>query len=103
MKNNNLKLNKNNQSGYAILFTVVIVSVISIIAIGLSNTAYKSMILSSVAKDSQTAFYQSDTATECALYADTNPDVLSGNNFKCGLDENDQTITLDITSSTNNY
>ena len=72
------KFKKNNQKGYAILFTVVIVSAISVITAGLSNTAYKQLILSSLAKDSQAAFYQADTASDCALYADrvlgsTNP------------------------------
>jgi hypothetical protein len=62
---------KNNlNKGYAILFAVVIVSIISLLAIGLSNSTYKQLILSSLAKDSQTAFFQADTATECALYAD---------------------------------
>ncbi len=59
-----------NQKGYAILFTVVIVSAISVITAGLSNTAYKQLILSSLAKDSQTAFYQADSAGDCALYSD---------------------------------
>ncbi|MES2930801.1 MAG: hypothetical protein V4665_03405 [Patescibacteria group bacterium] len=56
--------------GYAILFTVVVVSVISLIAFGISNTTFKQIILSSLAKDSEIAFYQADTAVECALYAD---------------------------------
>lgn len=58
------------QNGYAILFAVVIISVISVIAFGLSNSTYKQLVLSSVASNSQLAFFQSDTATECALYAD---------------------------------
>lgn len=58
------------EEGYAILFTVVVVSAISVITAGLSNAVYKQLVLSSLAKDSQTAFYQSDTATDCALYAD---------------------------------
>lgn len=71
MKNNFFNISKNSkQSGYAILFAVVVVSIISMIAIGLSNTTYKQLVLSSLASDSQLAFYQSDTATECALYAD---------------------------------
>jgi hypothetical protein len=61
---------KSEQHGYAILFAVVVVSIISMIAIGLSNTTYKQLVLSSLASDSQLAFYQSDTATECALYMD---------------------------------
>lgn len=62
--------NKKKDRGYAILFTVVVVGVISMITIGLSNATYKQIILSSVAKDSTTAFYQADIASECVLYAD---------------------------------
>lgn len=82
------------QKGYAILFAVVIVSVISVIAFGLSNSTYKQVILSSVASGSQLAFFQSDMATECALYADkvldlgnpTNPESawVCGHYFKGG-------------------
>jgi hypothetical protein len=70
MKNYHLLKNKKTQKGYAILFAVVIVSAISVITVGLSNIAYKQLILSSLAKDSQLAFYQADTAGDCALYAD---------------------------------
>lgn len=56
--------------GYAILFTIVIVSAISVITAGITNATYKQLILSSLAKDSQTAFYQADTAGDCALYAE---------------------------------
>jgi hypothetical protein len=59
-----------NQKGYAILFAVVVISAISVITAGLTNTAYKQLILSSLAKDSQSAFYQADTASDCGLYAD---------------------------------
>lgn len=62
--------NKTKNGGYAILFTVVIVGIISIITFGLSNSAYKQTILSSVARDSTTAFYQADIGSECAMYAD---------------------------------
>jgi len=68
MKLNN---NKRKNRGYAILFTVVVVGIISMITIGLSNAAYKQMVLSSVAKDSMIAFYQADIASEFALYADS--------------------------------
>ncbi len=65
-----IKDKNKNQGGYAILFTVIIVSAISVITAGLSNAAYKQLLLSSLAKDSQTAFFQADTAADCALYAD---------------------------------
>ena len=86
------------QKGYAILFAVVIVSVISMIAIGLSNTTYKQLILSSVAKDSQVSFFQSDTATECALYAD-NVEGMTATTlspWNCGVDENNVDYSLDV-------
>lgn len=77
--------NKKENGGYAILFTVAVVGIISMITIGLSNAAYKQMILASVAKDSTTAFYQSDLASECALYADDTDFYLnpSGTGFTC--------------------
>ncbi len=107
-------LRKNAQSGYAMLFTVVVVSIIATIAMGLSGSAYKQVILSSVAKDSQSAFYQSDTAVECALYADfklggpTASDKISAGSWKCGKDNSltwkDVDLYLDTTNmSDTNY
>lgn len=61
---------KKNENGYAILFTVIIVSAISVITAGISNAIYKQLVLSSLARDSQTAFYQADTASDCALLFD---------------------------------
>jgi hypothetical protein len=94
-----------NQKGYAILFTVVIVSAISVITAGLTNTAYKQLILSSLAKDSQAAFYQSDTATDCGLYADRvealNPTketsiITTGGDWTCG---NSSLVISDISAN----
>ncbi len=82
-----------NQKGYAMLFTVVIISAISVITAGLTSAIYKQMVLSSLAKDSQIAFYQADTASDCALYSDLvkvmSPDSTFltdeiGDNWKCG-------------------
>lgn len=79
--------NKNNK-GYAILFTIIIVGIILAIATGMSDVAYKEIILSSVASDSQVAFYQADTAAECGLYVDqvlTIPYLLlNPTSFTCG-------------------
>jgi hypothetical protein len=58
------------QSGFAMLFTVLIVSLILSIAIGISNITLKQTMLSSLAKDSQIAFYQADAAVECGMYYD---------------------------------
>jgi hypothetical protein len=86
------------QKGYAILFAVVMVSIISTIAIGLSNSSYKQLVLSSLARDSQSAFYFSDTAIECALYADNVDGLFSAANvdsaYSCGVDKNGSPYAL---------
>lgn len=84
---NNKTLKNNKKGGYAILFTVAIVAVISMITIGLSNATYKQIILSSVARDSAKAFYEADIASECSLYFENNElynTYTSGSSFSCG-------------------
>lgn len=91
--------------GYAILFAVVVVSIISMIAIGLSNTTYKQLVLSSLANDSQVSYYQSDTATECALYADIVLGMTSSapSPWNCGKDSSGADFVLDLTGSGTDY
>lgn len=94
---------KNNKNkGYAILFTMVIVSAVSLIAAGLSSTSYKQLLLSSLVRDSQTAFYNADTASECALYSYfvKSFDMINGNQFTCGKDKNgDHVFNISKTGS----
>ena len=59
-----------NNSGFAMLFTVLVVSLILAISISISNVTFKQTLLSSLAKDSQIAFYEADAAMECAFYYD---------------------------------
>ncbi len=102
MKITHLKLRmKNEKSGYAILFTVVVISVIMAIAIGMSNTVFKELNLASVANDSQSAFYEADTATECGLYAEIVLGLHNGDDFHCGMDTTDTTFdfTADVSTS----
>lgn len=80
-----------NENGYAILFTVIIVSAVSVIAAGISNAIYKQIVLSSLARDSQRAFYMADTASDCALLFDmeimntiTDFELLENYPWSCG-------------------
>lgn len=59
------------QSGFAMLFTVLIISLILTIAVGISNLTLRQSILSNLAKDSGIAFYQADAGVECGMYLDT--------------------------------
>jgi len=58
------------QKGFAMLFTVLIVSIILSLAIGISNVTFKQNLLSSIAKDSQIAFFAADAGMECGLMND---------------------------------
>ncbi len=99
--------NSDKKKGYAILFTLVVVSIISSISIGVANSVSKQLILSSLAHDSQMAFYAADTAAECALYASESSTVLlvlgglpgivaSGTPFDCGVDDNGNIFGIDV-------
>ncbi len=96
----------NKKRGYAILFTLVIISIITTITIGVANSVYKQLILSSLAHDSQVAFYAADTAAECALYAAEGypppgtglPILLAVNPpWNCGVDDNGNSFVVSVT------
>lgn len=69
MKIFNLKKITRNKKGFALLFTVLIISVIATVAFGLASIIYKQKLLTSVAIDSGKAFYMADSGMECSLYA----------------------------------
>ena len=73
MKKNIKKIKKyfTKQKGFALLYAVVISSIIFAIAISVSNMALREVIFGTSAKDANDAFYAADTAAECTLYYDT--------------------------------
>lgn len=79
-------LKNKKQSGYALLFAILIISAISVVTAGLINTVYKQLVLSLLAKDSSLAFYQADTAVDCAMYADLYAPAIANDEeiLKCG-------------------
>jgi hypothetical protein len=58
------------KQGFALLYAIVVSSIILAIALGVSNIALKEVMFSTSAKDANEAFYAADTASECALYYD---------------------------------
>lgn len=68
MKNTN-----KNKNGFVLLFTIILVSIIFSIALGLSNIAYKEATFSVSGKSSNEAYYSADSGAECALYWDVGP------------------------------
>lgn len=63
----NKNIHTKKQSGFALLFTVLVITLVLTITVGISSTTFKQGILSGLARDSQTAFYQADYILECAL------------------------------------
>jgi hypothetical protein len=64
-----------NNNGFALLYAVVVSSIILAIAISVSDIAFKGISFSTSAKDANDAFYAADTALECALYYDSSADT----------------------------
>ncbi len=106
MKNTFVDTNKkvfshNLSKGYAVLFTLIIVSIILSLVVGLSNSINKQSILASTAHDSQVAFYQADTAGECALYALETKDIVTSftTPWSCGRDQDGNPLELNISQN----
>lgn len=56
--------------GFTILLAALIASLVLALGISVFTIAQKQIILSSIGRNSQYAFYAADTAAECALYFD---------------------------------
>lgn len=56
--------------GFALIVAVILSAVAAAVTITLTTLAYKNLMLSSTAKESQYAFYAADSALECALFWD---------------------------------
>lgn len=65
--------------GFTLLVAVILSSVVVTIGMALLDVAYKQVLLSSTAKQSQYAYYEADTALECALYYDQQLDAFNTN------------------------
>lgn len=65
-----MKIYKKN--GFAILYAVLVTTVIVAVGLIMSNVTTKQIILSTTGRDSQKAFYAANAGLECALYEDLN-------------------------------
>ncbi len=61
---------ENNKSGFAMLFAVLLSSVLVAIGISLFNISLKELTVATSARDSEIAYYAADSARECAVYWD---------------------------------
>ena len=61
---------RDRERGFTLLIATILSSVALAIGLAVTDLAYRQVILSSSAKQSQYAFYAADSALECALYFD---------------------------------
>ena len=59
-----------NRRGFTLLLASLVASLLLGVSIGIFNIVFKELLLTSSSKESQNAFYASDTGIECALYHD---------------------------------
>src|SRR3989344_4309903 len=62
---------KSKQQGVVILYAVLLVSVILAINLGIFNITYRQILLSSVARESEIAFFAADSGRHCAMFWDS--------------------------------
>ena len=69
-----MKIISQKNKGFALLFAIMLSSIILAISIGVANIALKEVNFSTSAKDTNDAFFATDTGIECALmYDKSNP------------------------------
>jgi hypothetical protein len=75
MKIHSSKFKSNVQRGFTLLLATLLASLLSAIGLAIFNIAQKEVVLSSIGRDSQFAFYAADAGAECALYWDFKHDA----------------------------
>jgi hypothetical protein len=66
-----------NEKGFTILLAALVASLVLTLGIAIFSVAQKQVILSSLGRSSQYAFYAADTGAECGLYWDVRFDYFS--------------------------
>lgn len=95
----------NNKKGFVILFVVLISTTILLITASIFNVSIKEVILSSYAGESQIAFYNADSALECALYSDIQGAIFDTTAPATSVDVDctGQTFTADVFTATTSF
>ncbi len=94
------------KKGIAILFAVLAIGLILGIGVAINSLTLKELLLSSIGKQSQVAFYAADTGAECARYWDIKHSSFSQVDDTTGASKTESIIcagqTLSVAGSQNN-
>lgn len=91
MKDNFLKkINKQNQDGYILIFTLIVMSIILFTSLSISKIIEKEVFFTRLTSNSREAYFAADSGIECAQYIDN---VLRDNAYSISLILNSVTGT----------
>lgn len=112
IKNNpSMKLRASKRDGFALLFSVLVSSLLLTIGLSILNVALKELAISTASRQSIYAFYAADSGREYALYTDTKsvnfftynnedlwtpPDVIKNSITDLGIDLGGPNFTVTI-------
>lgn len=85
----------NSKKGFALLIATLVSGLFLAISAVIFQIAYVELLLSSVGRDSQFAFYAADTGAECALYWDRKYDKSGQDGSDSAFNVGDQAISSD--------
>ena len=82
------------EHGFTLLLAALISSIVLALGTSIFGIVQKELILSSIGRDSQHAFYAADSGAECALYWDIRHELFSGATPPDEITGNGQTIPV---------
>lgn len=74
-----------HESGFVLLFSLVVSAIIFLVGAGIFSLSFKELLTSTISQESQKSIFAADSGVECALSADTNDQVFDGDQhqFTC--------------------
>lgn len=76
-------IEKKYQSGFVILFTILISAIIFSMGLGIYSIAIRQTILSSTSREAMQAFYSADAGIECTLLAEVGGNITNQTMGSC--------------------
>lgn len=87
------------RQGFTLLFTILIMSIILVIGIGVFEIILKEIVISGAGRESQIAFYAADSGVECSLYWDVKGRVFATSSDSTPPSNNVYCNNIDIAQS----
>ncbi|HQV64848.1 MAG TPA: hypothetical protein PKZ56_01305 [Candidatus Paceibacterota bacterium] len=85
MNKTSLQSSASHESGFVLLFSLVVSAIIFLVGAGIFSLSFKELITSTISQESQKSIFAADSGVECALAADTNNNAFEGEQipFQC--------------------